>query len=242
MTIITNPPYSGSLHLKILREAMKHSDDIVNLSPDICLQYKWGENCNKIASFLDGHIIDYDKLSYEDSDKYFGIGNSIGGLAIYHIGGGNNGKTRAEITFSSEIERSIYEKILFCNKPNKLGWENKNTKRHGPQIPNCVNLYTWHRGSNAYETCIREDGNYNRTVYFDTPEQAENFKNMFKTKFMEWYCRKVIWAGNGIVDKCFMFDKDDYTHPWTDDMLYKYFGLTDGEIKTIENEVKEHEI
>ena len=30
--IIMNPPYNGSLHLKILSEAMKHSDDVANLN------------------------------------------------------------------------------------------------------------------------------------------------------------------------------------------------------------------
>ena len=31
--VIMNPPYHRNLHLKILNEAINHSDDIVNLSP-----------------------------------------------------------------------------------------------------------------------------------------------------------------------------------------------------------------
>ena len=38
--IIMNPPYSGSLHLKILSDAMEHSDEIVNLSPNFYENYK----------------------------------------------------------------------------------------------------------------------------------------------------------------------------------------------------------
>ena len=30
----------------------------------------------------------------------------------------------------------------------------------------------------------------------------------------------------------------DYTHPWTDEDLYKYFNLSDDEIAIIESEVK----
>ena len=30
----------------------------------------------------------------------------------------------------------------------------------------------------------------------------------------------------------------DYTHPWTDNDLYKYFNLSDDEIKIIEDEIK----
>ena len=45
--IIMNPPYCRNLHLKILREAMKHGDEIVNLSPirwlqDPLAEYKQG--------------------------------------------------------------------------------------------------------------------------------------------------------------------------------------------------------
>lgn len=32
---------------------------------------------------------------------------------------------------------------------------------------------------------------------------------------------------------------NDYTHPWTDEMLYKYFDLTQEEIDLIEKEMKE---
>ena len=38
MKIIMNPPYNRNLHLKILQEAMKHGDEIVNLSPIRWLQ------------------------------------------------------------------------------------------------------------------------------------------------------------------------------------------------------------
>ena len=30
----------------------------------------------------------------------------------------------------------------------------------------------------------------------------------------------------------------DYTHPWTDEMLYEYFGLNEDEIKEIECSIK----
>ena len=47
-----NPPYFGNLHLKILQEAMKHSDEVINLSPIRWLQdpsgsYKKGSDFNK---------------------------------------------------------------------------------------------------------------------------------------------------------------------------------------------------
>lgn len=32
--------------------------------------------------------------------------------------------------------------------------------------------------------------------------------------------------------------KVDWKHPWTDEMLYKYFGLTEDEVNEIEQEIK----
>ena len=31
---------------------------------------------------------------------------------------------------------------------------------------------------------------------------------------------------------------NEYTHPWSDEMLYKYFNLTEDEIRIIEDEIK----
>lgn len=38
MKIIANPPYCRDLHLKIMREMLKHSNNIVSLSPIRWLQ------------------------------------------------------------------------------------------------------------------------------------------------------------------------------------------------------------
>ena len=53
--IIMNPPYCRNLHLKILNEAINHSDDIVNLSPirwlqDPLAEYKKNSDWKKFES------------------------------------------------------------------------------------------------------------------------------------------------------------------------------------------------
>ena len=45
-----NPPYCRNLHLKILNEAIHHSDDIVNLSPNFYENYKKLKNVTKVTN------------------------------------------------------------------------------------------------------------------------------------------------------------------------------------------------
>lgn len=237
--IIMNPPYDKNLHLKILREAMKHIEkdggEIVSLEPDIFFPYKCQLSAYKEAAFMDLKLKEVERLPYEMSDKMFSIGNSLGGLAIYHLTE-NGGHIRDEYTFNNDIEKSLYNKVL-CKRKDKLNWENEHTQRRAAQNEYEVDLYTWHKGKDAYATCIREDRKSNRSVTFSSKEEVENFKNSFRTKFMEWYIKNIIWAGNGIVDKCFMFDTKIYENVIDDEFFYSFFGLTDKEIQEIEKEI-----
>ena len=241
MNVIMNPPYDGSLHLKILNNVIKTfpKAKIVSLQPDLTLVYKCQLKSYLYAkTFLDGHIKNIYKLPYSTSDEMFNIGNAIGGLSIYYICPSGH-KNLDDFTFENNIQKSLYNKVL-CKRDHKLSWENIHTKRRAAQNDYEVDLYTWHSGDNAYKTCIREDGKSNRCVIFNNIEQVKNFKKSFSTRFMEWYIEKIIKVGNGIVDKCFMLD--DYNHEWTDEMLYKFFELTEDEIKEIEKEIKTYNI
>ena len=57
---------------------------------------------------------------------------------------------------------------------------------------------------------------------------------MSKTKLGQWYYDKII-VDVHVHSYMFIF-LPDYTHPWTDEMLYKYFNLTEDEISMIEKE------
>lgn len=221
---IMNPPYSGTLHLDILKIILEHSNIVVNISPSIFLKFRLKEKCWGKSSFMNGRLDKVIKLDYKLNDELFGVGNSLPEIAIYYFV--ENGTLNIEnVMFKNKIEKSVYTKI-FKKRDGVLGWENKNTKRHGEQKGHFVNLYTWHCGKNAYETCIREDGIAKRTVYFDTQSQQKNFLNSFKTTFMDFYSKNIINAGNGITDKCFMFEKELYNQPWTNKRFCEFFELT----------------
>lgn len=109
----------------------------------------------------------------------------------------------------------------------------KISKFHGHQ--GCRDFYEFTSPRLDVAKSTKSNGSQ-RTVNFETEEESTNFFNSLQTKFykfinvcikrdmyVQW--RYAPWLG-------------DYTHPWTDEDLYKYFNLSDDEIKLIESEIK----
>ena len=90
--IIMNPPYCRNLHLKILNEAINHSDDIVNLSPirwlqDPLAEYKRNSDFKKFEN-VRKHIESIEIISAKDACDVFGALFNIRlntDLGIYHV-------------------------------------------------------------------------------------------------------------------------------------------------------------
>ena len=74
------------------------------------------------------------------------------------------------------------------------------------------------------------------SIKFSTENEAKNFELYTKTKF-SYYIVGVSRSIELDAGKFLPF-MPTYTHPWTDEMLYKYFDLTQEEIDIIENEIK----
>ena len=75
--IIMNPPYCKNLHLKILNEAIHHSDDIVNLSPirwlqDPLAEYKRNSDFKKFKEIRE-RIESIDVIDAATSTRLFNI-------------------------------------------------------------------------------------------------------------------------------------------------------------------------
>ena len=71
------------------------------------------------------------------------------------------------------------------------------------------------------------------SVKFETTEEAQNFYDSYSTKFYRYVCNITVMLPT-IQSQVVPFMKT-YTHPWTDETLYKYFDLTDEEILEIES-------
>ena len=238
--IIMNPPYNGSLHLKILSEAMKHSDDIVNLSPirwlqDPLAEYKKNSDWKKFED-VRSHISSLDMFTKKETDAAFGI--ACEPVGIYTL----NSKTPME--FNHDFGKRIIKRTekFYSDYMN-----NKNTEFWCP-----VARFHWTIGGTEYfepfTLALSENGTYAKSgwtkglhdtyemFYFDTEDELKNFKAFLQLKSYKWI------LGHLLVGKRLPIDlipfMPTYTHPWTDEMLYNYFDLTKDEINEIEQEIK----
>ena len=263
--IIMNPPYCRNLHLKILNEAINHSDDIVNLSPirwlqDTLAEYKRNSDFKKFKEIRE-RIESIDVITAKDASDLFSA-SFVMNLGVYHItdNGGWHGfeinsiikkvvesgciglpistyKNTNKRCFAllkgvdgaSHIERGQKPDGFILRKETHYGKyfvDGKST--NGKTLDEC-------KASNVMAT----NGNINewRIIEFDTENEVENFYNFTKTKFIRYI---YLNEGTGTLtpQHKFLPFMHDYTHPWTDEDLYKYFELTDDEIRIIEDEIK----
>ena len=240
--IIMNPPYDKNLHLKILQEAMKHSDDVVNLSPirwlqDPLAEYKKNSDWKKFDD-IRKRIESLDVVSAKDAQALFGSGQ-YENLGIYHIT--ENGGF--DILPKPFISQGLFDKVnlptyqgkykSLYDVAQKLNFEKPYVRMsyfHGN-----VGAKNWPdvispQKELAFSTNA-STGTF--TVNFDTEEERDNFFAYCQTKFVK-ACNgnvktNIRWPGYAVP---FM---PTYTHSWTDEMLYEYFDLNEDEIKEIES-------
>ena len=270
MMIITNPPYSGSLHLKVLSEAMKHSDDIVNLSPirwlqDPLAEYKRNSDWFRFTD-IRKHIESVEPLDPKDVKRMFDA-DFTSVIGIYHLTN-NGGWVRNENTIIKKIiDRTADVLNNHIEYKKNDGWRVRVSELRPcpvgrPETQILVKNMKYETTHNVLSWVYKDgytpdgktywtDNNLNgghglkefskdealpMSIPFNSKEEAVNFENSTKTKFHHYMISKMK------LDQHFPFKfvpyLGDYTHPWTDEMLYEYFGLTEDEIKEIEKEIK----
>lgn len=247
--IIMNPPYDGNFHLKLVSTAMKLSDSIINLSPirwlqDPLAEYKSGSDWNKFDN-IRTHIESLNEIKAEDAQDMFESGQ-YENLGIYHI----NDKGGATIVPKPFISQVLFDKVNLPTYQGKYkslydvkGSEGKPnfskpfvrlTPLHGH-----VNCSDWNDIiSPQRDLALTDKGNNSSgtfTINFDTVEEAENFFNYCNTDFVK-ACNgnvktNIRWPGYAIP---FM---PTYSHSWTDEMLFEYFGIKQDEAKEIKDEL-----
>ena len=255
--IIMNPPYCRNLHLKILNEAICYSDDIVNLSPirwlqDPLAEYKKNSDWKKFESIRD-RITDLHIVTAKDACDTFGVLLNTD-LGIYHIT--NKGGFDCKKTTTSNLR--IVDVCSKCGFP-KLVKYNENDGRAFVTIRTITNLYRttaydivshnngifikgktvdgkyWKEALYKTKTC--SDSRVPLGIYFSTKEEAENFIKWSDTKTIKYFVKQIVVDQHIYTD--YLPFMPDYTHSWTDEMLYEYFNLTPEEIAIIESEVNE---
>lgn len=240
MKVILNPPYSGNLHLKILREAMQHSDDIVNLSPirwleDPLAEYKRGSDYQTFIDIRE-RLDSLEELNVKTTNALFGI--QMTALGIYHI-------LRSAKTYETKHD-VIIEKMLRI----KDRVSDHVTTSIGKNFCQVLEFYGGNQISGSgwvkhpdYETrgssTATSESTTVKGVNFKTRDEAINFYEAYKKKVFIYLWGKAFQNGRLFCGKFFPW-LGDYTHPWTDSDLYAYFGLTPDEISIIEKEMAKY--
>ena len=262
--IIMNPPYNGSLHLKILSKIISEypNAEVVNLSPirwlqDPLAEYKKNSDFKKFEDIIK-RIKDLEVVPASYAEKLFNIGLPFN-LGIYHIAEKGNWKNE----FRSPLLNKMVKKCLKSSLKDHIivddldgisllislftggrdgGLEEETPfmmKREKCFFTNKVNditekTYLEQRTETAWGN-VKPKGE-NTNIKFSTKEERENFYSSWNTKCLRWLFNKE--KVDIHVHPQFLPYLGDYTHPWTDEMLYEYFGLNEEEIKEIEREIK----
>ena len=74
--------------------------------------------------------------------------------------------------------------------------------------------------------------------HFENKESAYNLSGYVKTKFFRFLLSSVLLTQNIAKDKFQFIPLQDFSHPWTDEMLYEKYGLEDDEIAFIESMIR----
>jgi hypothetical protein len=240
--IIMNPPYNGSLHLKILQEAMKHSDDVVNLSPirwlrDPLAEYKQGTDYKRYEN-IRKRIASIEEVSGEEATKLFGAA-FYSSLGIYHI------DDKEHEVFKYEFNPLIYKIINYpCKHFTYDAPEDKPYKIVLPATHGHLGKYDWAEITSkdwevAKNVKASSETNGYVIITFDTEAEMKNFYDSLFLKLYKWLVKNIKTTAATAQYIKFVPVLPDYTHPWTDEMLYEYFGLTEDEIKEIENAINQ---
>ena len=238
--IIMNPPYDKNLHLKVLSEAMKHSTDVVNLSPirwlqDPLAEYKQGTDYKRYES-IRKRIASIEEVSGEEAIKLFGAA-FYSSLGIYHI------DDKGHEVFKYEFNPLIYKITNYpCKHFTYDAPEDKPYKMVLPATHGHLGKYDWAEiTSKDWEVAknVKASSETNGYVImaFDSEAEMKNFYDSLFLKLYKWLVKNIKTTAATAQYIKFVPVLPDYTQPWTDEMLYEYFGLTEDEIKEIEQEI-----
>lgn len=265
--IIMNPPYDKNLHLKILQEAMKHSNDVVNLSPvrwlqDPLAEYKKNSDWFRFED-IRSKIENLDIVNAQSATALFDVEFTMD-LGVYHItskGGWNEFEKNSIIKKVIESGHIGIPTVAFKNAKKKYfallkGCDGSSHVELGQKSDGFILRKETFYGKyfidgksingKTLEECKKSNkkatnGNINewRIAEFDTENEVQNFYDFTKTNFVRYiYINE--GAGRLSPQLKFLPFMPTYTHPWNDSELYKYFDLTEDEVKKIEKEMAEY--
>lgn len=244
-----NPPYHRDLHLQVLQAAMSINPkaDIVNLSPvrwlqDPLAEYKKNSDWEKFSDIRE-HLSFVEVIHAIAAIKAFGA-SFHSSLAIYTIirKSSHHYQDLRDFISMKIYNSGCYYKKFDINK--KDGWrtkisviDNTNT-RENRKRQKVLYFYDGKKDGRPWYSFYQRNKHTKNTdgitfsLAFNSEDEAINFVNVYKSKLSCYYYRHMIVGTNVYA---YFFLKLDFSHPWTDEMLYKHFNLTEDEISKIES-------
>ena len=236
--IIMNPPYDdlgNTIAENIMDVARQHADKVVCLnqvnffkSPYLKVKVKKdGGRANRFTDLLK-HIEDIETIPRNEFNKFFNIGGASDGAIIV--------LTKEETKYFDTFNESVFFK--FCSEENSILSKANRDK----QTPYYVVLKRQSYSVDDIDFIEDNDKHLGKDkrnflpIYFDTENEKENFIKCYNTKFMKRFLQ-TLKSGKTTPIGLLPF-MPTYTHPWTDEMLYQYFDLTEDEVKEIEKSIK----
>ena len=258
-----NPPYDKTLHLKFLREVLKISDKVINISPARWLLDPFAKDKKSTLRTYEDvakQITDFEVLDNKNEEG-FDI-KIYSNLAIYTFDSDNPNKLDYWNLWRAQKDPyavSIIEKVCFSKKTKYLQ-EFKRFDVDGifvsmsdiaggrGNLPVLKEMYkvvvdgkingedwidVWNKDP-KHAAFKKKKGAKILNIKFDTKEEAENFWHSYKDlKFFKVLCDITIQQQNIQLDRLPFLR--DYKHKITNEECYKIFELTDKEIEFIEN-------
>lgn len=257
---LMNPPYDKTLHLKFLREVLKITDKVINISPARWLMDPFAKNKRSTIKTYEDVAKQITDIEVLDKKNAAGFDIQIySNLGIYVFDKNNDNKLDYWEFWRTQKDPeavSIIEKVCFGNKTKYLTDVLEHGKRDGIRVmlgdiggnrgslpvykdivytvDGCVDGKDWTKCKNMGGYTKPENSPLPSSILFDTKEEAENFWHSYKDlKFFKVLCEITIQQQHIQLDRLPFLD--DYKHKITDEECYKIFELNDKEIEFIEN-------
>ena len=236
--IIMNPPYDSlgnTIAEEIMDIAWRHSDNVVCLnqinffkSPYLKINVKKdGGRANKFSEMLE-HIENIETIPRNEFNSYFNNDGASDGAVIT--------MTSNKTDYFKTFNESIFFK--FCSEENsilnKANRDNKTSyyvvlKRQSFSVDDLDFI----EDSNKH---LGKDKRNFLPIYFESEVEKQNFIKCYTTNFMRCFL-KALKSGKTTPIGLLPF-MPTHARSWTDEDLYKYFNLTEDEIKMIEDEIR----
>lgn len=261
---LMNPPYQQGLGVKFLNKTMDISKTIISIQPsawveDTVGKYNEKSQFSKNKKIID-RLSDLEIIPMDEAEKLFGaaftsnegifVCTETGGFDIEKINtdsvvdkvyenmpkaisevldydepknciifsriiGGNNGRSK----LCSNVYGDDYKKVIYKN---------------GKRLDNGLSFYD-NRLKTAWGNVKPKKEQLN--IKFNSVDECINFFNYTKTYLFNYIVNKTT-TGMELNRRALPF-MNDYSHEWTDKMLYDYFNITEEEQKRIETHIDE---